>query len=487
MRAGLMLLLLVGCSETKFSQLTQEDLFQQNPLNTVDVLIVVDNSCSMIEEQTKLGGNFDSFIQYFDAADVNWQIGVVTTDVLDTERFAGRLIGGDDEIVLADADNRALDEVSYDRSWPLAEGVVFSLDPTYYSASENDSADHWCIDAAASPGSTNTGCGGTGDGASDRLSPVIITEFLADPADVPDDQGEWVELTNVSAAEVDLSGYILRDNGRNAFVIPDGTVLAAGASAVFGRTEKTVAGAIAVGTDFTLNNNLLYLTRETEGASEIFAEMVAQGTSGSGLEMGLEGARLAVTEPLLSGENAGFVREEANLSILIVSDEEDSSPDPVDTYLNDYTMVKGEEAYRDHGRFNLSAVVGDTPPDFDGEPSCSSANGNAAYGSRYVYAANRTEGLLDSICADDFSPIVEQLGLTLSGLQSEFALSRVPDLDTLEVSFYADTTDESKLQDLTIDVDFSYIEESNSILFENDQVPASQVYILAEYRVQSGA
>ena len=94
---------------------------------------------------------------------------------------------------------------------------------------------------------------------------------------------------------------------------------------------------------------------------------------------------------------------------------------------------------------------------------------------------------MDSICADDFSPIVEQLGLTLSGLQSEFALSRVPDLDTLAVSLYADTSDESKIRDLTIDVDFTYVEESNSILFENDQVPESQQYILAEYRVQSGA
>ena len=108
-------------------------------------------------------------------------------------------------------------------------------------------------------------------------------------------------------------------------------------------------------------------------------------------------------------------------------------------------------------------------------------------GRRYVYAANRTEGLLDSICAEDFSPIVDRLGLTLSGLQSVFALSRVPVLDTLEVSLYADPSDDSKIRDLTIDVDFTYVEEDNTLLFEGDQVPASQQFILAEYRVQSGA
>lgn len=483
--APALLLLLGGCSETKFSQLTQEDLFQQNRLNTVDVLIVIDNSCSMIEEQKNLGNNFASFIRIFDEAEVDWQIGVVTTDVLDTENAAGRLIGGDDEIVIADPDARVVDSVAYDRAWPLGPGVVMALDPTWNASAQNDSLDHWCVATAATPGAANDGCGGDGPGVDSRSS-VVITEFLADPDTVPDDEGEWVELTNVTAEDIDLSGWILGDRGRNAFVIPDGTTLPAGAAQVFGRTEGVAAGAVATGAEFTLNNHDLFLTRDTEGPAEIFAEMVAQGTSGTGLEMGLEAARLALSEPLLSGENAGFVREEANLSVLVVSDEEDSSPDPVDDYLNDMSWVKGEDAFRDHSRFNLSGVVGDTPPEFDGEPSCSSANGNATYGSRYVYAANATEGLLESICAEDFAPIVENLGLTLSGLIAEFALSRVPDIDSLKVSLYAEADESTKLQDLTLGTEFSYDEVENSLVFDLGFLPDSQQYILAEYRVQSG-
>jgi len=75
----------------------------------------------------------------------------------------------------------------------------------------------------------------------------------------------------------------------------------------------------------------------------------------------------------------------------------------------------------------------------------------------------------------------------LSGLQVDFALSRVPDLDTLAVSLYADETDESKIRDLTLDTDYSYIEETNSIHFEYDQIPDSQNYILVEYTIQSGS
>ena len=137
--------------------------------------------------------------------------------------------------------------------------------------------------------------------------------------------------------------------------------------------------------------------------------------------------------------------------------------------------------------------MGDAPPEFDGEPSCDSPNGNAAYGSRYVYAANRTGGLLDSICADDFTPLVTQLGLTLSGLQSDFALSRTPILDdTFVVSLYAGVTEDTKIRDLTRDVDYSYVDEAdpdhpNSIHFENDQVPPSETYVLASYRILSGS
>lgn len=498
MRSVLALAVLSGCSDYGYTQPTQEDVFVQNRLNTVDLLLVVDNSCSMIEEQNKLATNFENFIQYFDDANVDWQLGVVTTDV-EQEQFSGHLIGGDDEIVLANADGREVDRVAYDRAWPVAPGVVFSLDPTYFASTSNDAASKWCTAVDATPGEANPGCGGTGGGSDPTRGAVVITEFLPDPDGVLDAEGEWVELTNISASEVDLSGYTLHDDGTNAYVFPEGTLLPAGAAIVVARTLDVEGADLAAGADLTLNNHDLFLTSDTEEPAEIFQEMVAQGISGSGLEMGLEAVRLATSAPLMTfaddgtpnpeggAPNDGFLRAEANFSVLIVSDEEDSSPLPVDEYLSLYADLKGEAAYRDHSLMNVSAVIGDRAPEFDGEPSCSSANGEADWGRRYLSAVEKTAGLVDSICDDDFSPIVNELGLTLSGLQAEFALSRVPRLDTLLVSIYGDASTDSKIRDLTLDVDYTYIEESNSIRFEYDQVPEPQQYILAEYKVQSGS
>jgi hypothetical protein len=69
---------------------------------------------------------------------------------------------------------------------------------------------------------------------------------------------------------------------------------------------------------------------------EQFGLLIGQGTAGLGQEMGLEAMRLALTEPLAStaldampGGNAGFLRPNSRLLVVIVTDEDDcSAPDP---------------------------------------------------------------------------------------------------------------------------------------------------------------
>lgn len=49
----------------------------------VDVLFVVDDSCSMEQERGKLVENFDAFLDHFLDSELDWHVGVITTDVLD--------------------------------------------------------------------------------------------------------------------------------------------------------------------------------------------------------------------------------------------------------------------------------------------------------------------------------------------------------------------------------------------------------------------
>jgi len=56
-----------------------------------------------------------------------------------------------------------------------------------------------------------------------------------------------------------------------------------------------------------------------------FTANVYVGVVGSGKEQALRTARLALSEPLLSGANAGFLRPGARLAVIIVSDDDDCS------------------------------------------------------------------------------------------------------------------------------------------------------------------
>ena len=519
-----MLWLLLACSEYNYTSKVQKDVFQQARRNTVDILLVVDDSCSMAEEQEKLSNNFDAFIAAFADVDVDWQIGVTTTDTYYAEN-PGQLIGGEDELILVDEEGRTIDSVKWKKDWAYDEGVAMQLSAEKYSTTSNTSMMNWCNATDSygagdygTPGEINPSCarsggdneqsnftdtgdtgepdtGDTNDAGDTQIDTavrpsvgdIIFTEIMVDALAVEDRFGEWIELTNLSENDLDLSGYAIRDDGGNFFQIPEGTVVSAGDAFVIGRSDSTSEnGGLAVdlvSENLTLANRLNYLTSSQDDVQENFEEMVVVGTSGSGIEMGLEAARLALSEELLTSVNEGFLREEANLSVIFVSDEDDSSPLSAHSYLRAFTDLKGNEAYRNHNMVNVSAVIGKDRPPYAGEPSCVSDNGVGFFGPKYIELVNKTAGSLESICDDDFSAIATELGLVASGLQLEFALSGLPDLETLKVSLFEEATEESFVKEFEYHKDYRYSIENNSIIFEVEALPASETYILAEYKI----
>lgn len=69
----------------------QEDRIVQVQQPRVDVLFIVDNSCSMSEEQAALSDNFPDFMDYFVGSGLDYHIGVISTDMSDTANHAGKL------------------------------------------------------------------------------------------------------------------------------------------------------------------------------------------------------------------------------------------------------------------------------------------------------------------------------------------------------------------------------------------------------------
>lgn len=195
------------------------------------------------------------------------------------------------------------------------------------------------------------------------------------------------------------------------------------------------------------------------------ARRVMLGTESSAFEQGLEAMYLALTEPLISSDNIGFLRQDAVLAVVFISDEIDQSPQSIDVYTTFLRNLKGGS-----GNVAVNVIVGDAPA------GCSSPDGIADAGGRYLEAATMLNGVFSSICSSDWSPALTQFGSGAGfGLSWAFPLSEVP----------------SDVSSITVDVngspapstDWSYDAATNSILFDENSIPSPGQAIEVHYGV----
>jgi hypothetical protein len=167
----------------------------------------------------------------------------------------------------------------------------------------------------------------------------------------------------------------------------------------------------------------------TPNREGVFSANVNVGIEGAPDEQGLEAAYLALSPANLAGPNAGFLRPGALLAVVIVSDEEDQSVDPNNPAnyraLNFYQSFF--QSLKPNGAFIFSAIVGTS------NPSCTSPNGTAYYGPRYIQLAQATGGVVSSICDPNWGQSLANIGVRSFGLKKSFELSSQPVPATISV------------------------------------------------------
>lgn len=209
------------------------------------------------------------------------------------------------------------------------------------------------------------------------------------------------------------------------------------------------------------------VTPETADPEALFAEIVNVGDDGGGIEAGL----MAVSQ-LLQYQRDGFPREDASLSVIFVSDEEDASPKPVAHYVNRFFDLRGQ---RSREAFNASALT------VTELAACTAEQFQASTpGTRYVEAARLTGGITANLCVDDLAPIVLDLALTTSTMLDTFYLRDRPDPSTIELR-----VDGEQLPCVDGAWIYTLVEREGqqvpAIVFEAEALPAAGAEILVEY------
>lgn len=202
------------------------------------------------------------------------------------------------------------------------------------------------------------------------------------------------------------------------------------------------------------------------GVEALAAEALAVGTSGAKEERGLAAAILATN----GSRNPGFPRDDAHLDVVVISDEDDQSNGEVTELLGALAAHAPPAGFAVHG------VLGDLPG------GCASPAGAADPAPRYHEVVVETAGRSDSICAESYVEVLEQVGFQASGLRDSFPLTALPQVESMEVR-----VDDVLLHPRDVD-GWTWDPGENTVVFHGRAVPRGGMEIVIRYaRLDPGA
>jgi hypothetical protein len=187
-----------------------------------------------------------------------------------------------------------------------------------------------------------------------------------------------------------------------------------------------------------------------------FQDQIVAGTGGDATEKGLEMASSSLRTGGDAGPGGAFFRDEANLVVVIVSDEDDFSPGAVIDYVSDMTLTKDPTITT----FSLHSVAGTYPSSTCADPA-----------ERYDEAVSLGGGQFFDICASDWGYQVEQIAEDSLSSVLFYPLTEDPVVDSIEVF----------VNGIPVLSGWTYSYIDNSIVFEPASVPTVGSVITVEY------
>lgn len=211
-----------------------------------------------------------------------------------------------------------------------------------------------------------------------------------------------------------------------------------------------------------------YIDPDIANPIEMFSAMASLGINGSSMEQGTGGIFKAL-EVERDRANAGFWRDEAALHTVVISDEPDLTRDSIigrDEFVGWYSSLKEKAGDR-----TFSSIV---------DPN---------YGGKYRGITQDIGGIYWNVLDEDWTQVLERLGVQAAGLKREYFLSRLPVEDTISVQIEDVggamlSFEMGEIDPVTGEAtgDFTYDANRNSVTFV-EYVPNALSTVLIEYTV----
>jgi len=194
------------------------------------------------------------------------------------------------------------------------------------------------------------------------------------------------------------------------------------------RIAATTMDMSASGAQGDLLGEVPVVTRATPNAVGRLQELLKRGGEGNNSEIGLGAMRRALEKEESKGTAAEFLREDALLVIVFVTDDKDFSLGTPTDYKNYLDALKGVNTLESQKW--IANYIGVTDLS---DPNCKTYGDYAVRGEDYIELAQGSGGVSDSICDTDFSSYIDQITLRLKSVLNRYKLEDIPLLDSLTV------------------------------------------------------
>jgi len=189
------------------------------------------------------------------------------------------------------------------------------------------------------------------------------------------------------------------------------------------RVAATTMDISSTGENGDLIGQNLVVSSETTNAVSKLQSLIQQGGQGSSFEFGFVAMQRA-----LEKAPSSFLREDALLVIVFITDDVDVSSGPVSDYVGFLNQLKGENT--DEKQNWIANFIGVTEL---GDPRCNTFGMYSGVGHRYMEMAEGSGGVVDTICYTEFTSYMNQITERLQSVLNEFILEDRPLVSTISV------------------------------------------------------
>ena len=204
------------------------------------------------------------------------------------------------------------------------------------------------------------------------------------------------------------------------------------------------------------------LSKNTANLVNLLKARVLQGQAGSDLERGLQSVQEVLSPNYLANDGAGFLRSDALLAIIALSNEDDYSSASISSLKTFFDTLKPK--FKGTTQAWIMNFIG--VPDLASSCSTALGGGYKEPGLRYIELAQYTGGTIQAICDTSLAYAVDNVRKRIVEVLTDYYLGRRPKIDTIVVKKNGVVVPRSNVNG------WDFLPDNNVVRFYGTSVPS---------------